>query len=77
MCIERLQEYILIDIEQIPVEYFCCKSKVQWVLYSYVEGEKVNFVRVNLKSAIAFIYDVISLEILIKLKEAIFRAVPV
>ncbi len=60
MRIEGLEEYVLIDIEQIPVEYFCCNLKVQWVLYSYGEGEEINFARVNLKSAIAFIYDVIS-----------------
>ncbi|MBD2002257.1 MULTISPECIES: hypothetical protein [Cyanophyceae] len=65
MRIEGLEEYVLIDIEQIPVEYLCCNLKVRWVLYSYGKGKEVNFAKVNLKSSIAFIYDVISLEILI------------
>jgi Uma2 family endonuclease len=56
-----LQEYVLVSQDTMNVDIFRRNEKGRWELYSFVEGEEVEFKSVNFKCDIAAIYEDVTL----------------
>jgi Uma2 family endonuclease len=55
--LETLQEYVLVDTEQVAIECFRRDLAGNWLFHAYGEGDEVHLASVNFKCAIALIYE--------------------
>ncbi|BAB75436.1 Uma2 family endonuclease [Anabaena sp. FACHB-709] len=61
--IKSLQEYVLVSQNRQSVECFRRNSEGQWVLYPYGQGEELHIASVDLRCAIANVYEDVTVEI--------------
>jgi Uma2 family endonuclease len=55
--LETLEEYVLIDPEQIGVDCFRRNTEGLWVLYPYGQGDEIELASVDFRCAIADLYE--------------------
>jgi len=60
--LDTLQEYVLISSDQVRVDCFRRNSEGRWVLYPYTAGEEVHLASLDFRTAIANLYEDVSLE---------------
>ncbi|BDA67887.1 hypothetical protein RIVM261_072410 [Rivularia sp. IAM M-261] len=56
-----LQEYVLVSQDTMNIDIFRRNEKGRWELYSFTEGEEVEFTSVNFRCNIADIYEDVTL----------------
>lgn len=59
--IETLQEYLLIDAEQMSVECFRKNEGRQWTLTAYNQGEELKLTSIDFHCAIEWLYEDVQL----------------
>ncbi|AKG24488.1 Uma2 family endonuclease [Calothrix sp. 336/3] len=57
-----LQEYLLIDSEQISVERFCRGEGKMWLYYPYIEGDIITLPSIEFEMEIALLYEGVAFE---------------
>jgi Uma2 family endonuclease len=55
--LETLEEYVLINQEQMSVECFRRNNKGLWVLYPYQKGDEIYLVSIDFRSPIEALYE--------------------
>jgi Uma2 family endonuclease len=55
--ISSLQEYILVDSEEIGIEVYRRGNSKVWTYYAYTEGEEIEIPSIEFRGSIALIYD--------------------
>uniref|UniRef100_UPI0030DA53F5 hypothetical protein n=1 Tax=Argonema antarcticum TaxID=2942763 RepID=UPI0030DA53F5 len=53
---------MLISSDKVRVDCFRCNSEGRWVLYPYTAGEEVHLASLDFRTAIAALYEDVSLE---------------
>ena len=61
--IESLQEYVLIEQDCIQIDVFRRNNQNRWELFSFIEGDIVEFVSLDFQTAIANFYEDVLFEV--------------
>ena len=59
--LDTLQEYVLISSDKVRVDCFRRDGEGRWVLYPYTAGEEVHLASIDFRTAIANLYEDVSL----------------